>query len=140
MGDAAGRVSLAATGQAQSIEGSVCITASEVTAAYLLPPIIAQLRRDAPGIEIELIASNTPSDLRRREADIAVRSFRPTQPDLVAKKIRDVSVRLYATPCYLQRLGSTVAQGPRTCRVHRVRCHVGPDRRPQCVGTRPWAA
>ncbi len=105
MGDAAGRVSLAATGQAQSIEGSVCITASEVTAAYLLPPIIAQLRRDAPGIEIELIASNTPSDLRRREADIVVRSFRPTQPDLVAKKIRDVSVRLYATPCYLQRLG-----------------------------------
>lgn len=105
MGDAAGRVSLAATGQAQSIEGTVCITASEVTAAYLLPPIVAQLRRDAPGIEIELIASNTPSDLRRREADIAVRSFRPTQPDLVAKKIRDVAVRLYATPCYLQRLG-----------------------------------
>ena len=28
--------------------------------------------------------------LERREADIAVRSFRPTQPELVAKKIKDV--------------------------------------------------
>ena len=44
-------------------------------------------------------------DLRRREADIAIRSFRPTQPDLVAKKIRDVEAHLYASPCYVERVG-----------------------------------
>ena len=105
MGDAANRVSLSAAGQSQSIEGTVCITASETYAAILLPPIIAKLRRAEPGIDIEIVTSNKASDLRRREADIAIRNFRPTEPDLVAKKIRDVPARLYAAPAYLERIG-----------------------------------
>jgi len=106
MGDAANRVSLSAAGQSQSIEGTVCITASETYAAILLPPIIAKLRRAEPGIDIEIVTSNKASDLRRREADIAIRNFRPTEPDLVAKKIRDVPARLYAAPVYLERIGN----------------------------------
>ena len=77
MGEAANRISLTASGQSQSIEGTICIAASEAHAAFLLPPIIAKLRLAEPGIDVELVASKTPSDLRRREADIAVRSFRP---------------------------------------------------------------
>ncbi|MGJ8533781.1 MAG: LysR family transcriptional regulator [Alphaproteobacteria bacterium] len=106
MGDAANRVSLTALGQSQSIEGIVRISASEVYAAHLLPPIIARLRRDQPGIEIEIVASHSTSDLRRREADIAIRNFRPTEPDLIARKIRDVPAQLYATPEYLNRIGN----------------------------------
>ena len=106
MGDAANRVSLAAIGQSQSIEGTVRISASEVYAAHLLPAIIARLRREQPGIEIEIVASHNTSDLRRREADIAIRNFRPTEPDLIARKIRDVPARLYATPGYLDRIGN----------------------------------
>ena len=106
MGEAAGRVSLVASGRAQSIEGSICITASEIYSAYLLPPIVARLRREAPGIEVEIVASNAAIDLRRREADIAVRSFRPTQPDLVARKVGDDMARFYATPAYLDRIGN----------------------------------
>lgn len=106
MADAATRVSLSASGQSQNIEGSICITASEIHAAYLLPPIIKKLRQTQPGIDIELIASNATSDLSRREADIAVRSFRPTQAELIAKKIKDVPARLYATAEYLNRIGS----------------------------------
>ncbi len=105
MGDAAGRVSLAASGHAQSIDGKICITASEAISAVLLPPVVAALRREHPGIIIELVASNETRDLRRREADIAIRSFRPTEPDLVAKKIKDVDGLLYAAPSYLARLG-----------------------------------
>ncbi len=105
MGEAANRVSLAASGRSQSIEGSICITASEVHAAFLVPPIIARLRQLAPGIEIELIASNNASDLGRREADIAIRSFRPTQPELIARKIKDVPARLYAAKTYLKSIG-----------------------------------
>lgn len=105
MGRAAGRVSLSASGQSQSIEGSVCITASEIYSAHLLPPIVARLRREQPGIEVEIVASNAAIDLRRREADIAIRNFRPTQPDLVAKKVRDDRARLYATAEYLHSIG-----------------------------------
>ena len=105
MGEAATRVSLSASGRSQTIEGTVRITATEVTAARVLPPIIAKLRLAEPGIEIEIVASNSLSDLRRREADIAVRSVRPTDPDLVARKLMDETARLYASETYLARIG-----------------------------------
>lgn len=106
MGEAANRASLTAAGQSSSIEGTVCITASEAHAALLLPRIIAKLREAQPGIRIEIVASSGTSDLRRREADIALRNYQPTEPDLIAKRIRDIPARLYATPAYLQRIGN----------------------------------
>ena len=105
MGDAASRVSLTASGRSQSIEGTICITATEAYAALILPPIVAELRKTAPGIAVEIVASNAVSDLRRREADIAVRNSRPTDPDLIARKVKDDAAQLYATPDYLARLG-----------------------------------
>lgn len=106
MGEAANRLSLTASGRSDELEGVVCITATEVMAAYVLPPIVARLRADYPGIEIEIIASSTSSDLKRREADIAIRAYRPTQPDLIGRKIKDLQARLYATPAYLDSLGN----------------------------------
>lgn len=106
MGEAASRVSLTASGQSQNIEGTVCISASEVFSVFLLPPIIAKLHKLEPKISIEIIATNETSDLRKREADIALRNFRPTQPELIAKKIKDVSARLYATPNYLNSINN----------------------------------
>ncbi|MCY0148895.1 LysR family transcriptional regulator [Hoeflea sp. G2-23] len=108
MGEAASRMSLAASGKVQSIEGTVSISASEVDAAFRLPKILGQLREIAPGVDVEIVATNTESDLRRREADIAIRNYRPTQPNLVARKIRDIDGRIYATPCYLESIGNPV--------------------------------
>ncbi len=105
MSEAAERVSMVAAGRSLSLDGKICITASEVISAHILPPIVGRLRTLHPGIEIELLATNTPSDLRRREADIAVRSFRPTTPGLFARKVRQDNVRLYASPDYLKRIG-----------------------------------
>ncbi len=105
MGNAAGRVALSASGQSQSVEGTVSITTTEVAAAYILPPIVERLRQEHPAIHVDLVASNELRDLRRREADIAVRSARPTDPDLVARKICRQSARLFATSECLQRFG-----------------------------------
>ncbi|MCB1487905.1 MAG: LysR family transcriptional regulator [Bauldia sp.] len=109
MGEAASRMSLVASGRSQTLEGPISISASEVYAAFLLPPIIAKLRRAEPGITIEIVATNTPSDLQRREADIAIRSFRPTQAELIARHVRDDSGRLYASAAYLDRIGNPSA-------------------------------
>jgi DNA-binding transcriptional LysR family regulator len=106
MGEAAGRVSLTALGQSQALEGTICISASETYAAVLLPPIIAKLRKMEPGIQVEIVVANHASDLRRREADIAIRNFRPTEPDLIAKKIGDADAVLYATPDYIAEIGN----------------------------------
>lgn len=105
MGAAATRLSLTATGQAEALEGTVCVTASELIAAHLLPPILAELRRSQPGIEIEIVASNSVRDLLRREADIAIRNVKPTHPELFARKLGESVARPYATPAYLESIG-----------------------------------
>ena len=105
MGDAANRTSLVATGQSESVEGNVCITASEAIAAFLLPPILEKLRRCHPGITLELVISNEARDLHRREADIAIRNFQPEHPDLIAHKIRVTTAHFYAAPSYSERMG-----------------------------------
>ncbi|MCO4769136.1 MAG: LysR family transcriptional regulator [Deltaproteobacteria bacterium] len=106
MGEAASQVSLAAAGQSLSLAGVVVISASQLDSVFTLPPIIAALRIDYPGIEIEVVSTNQQSDLSRREADIALRSFRPKQPDLVARKVRQSAAHLYATPEYLASIGN----------------------------------
>ncbi|MFX0541015.1 LysR family transcriptional regulator [Roseovarius sp. S4756] len=105
MGEGARALSLAAWGQTEALEGEVAISASDAYASYLLPPILARFHAAQPGIQIEVVVSNDLSDLSRREADIAVRNIRPTEPELIARKVRDASARLYAAPGYLDRLG-----------------------------------
>jgi DNA-binding transcriptional LysR family regulator len=105
MGEAANRVSLAASGKSQTIEGEITITASEVNSAFLLPPVLERIRRIHPGIEIRIVASNEVRDLRRREADIALRNGMPTDPSLVMTRLRDTPGGLYAAPSYLKRIG-----------------------------------
>jgi len=105
MGNAASRISLAASGQSQAIEGHVRITATNIMATYHLPPVLKRLRDIAPGIEIDVVASNEVRDLTRREADIALRHGRPEQPDLIAKLVAESTAHLYASKEYLDRHG-----------------------------------
>jgi DNA-binding transcriptional LysR family regulator len=105
MGEAAERISLAASGQSQAIEGQVRVTASDIVATYQLSPMLKRLRELAPGIEIEIVASNELRDLQRREADIAVRHVRPEQPDLIGRRVAETTAHLYASSAYLDRIG-----------------------------------
>ncbi|MCE2573438.1 LysR family transcriptional regulator [Motilimonas eburnea] len=101
MADAASRLAMVAQGQAETLIGNVVISASELDAIYRLPNIIAKLRQAEPHISIEVVVTNQVSDLKRREADIAIRNFKPTQPNLIARKLGEESIHLYATPEYL---------------------------------------
>lgn len=105
MADAATRVSLVAAGQSTSVEGEVSVTASEAIAAFLLPPAIARIRAEHPGIEVEVVVSNEVRDLSRREADIAIRNVQPTQADLVGRKLGEGPAYFYGTPEYLEKIG-----------------------------------
>jgi DNA-binding transcriptional LysR family regulator len=104
MGDAANQFSLSASGKSDVIEGDVSITASELLSTFMLPPMIKALRETEPGIEIEINSTNEERDLNRREADIAIRNFRPTQPELIVKRLCSVRGHLYAAKSYLQQL------------------------------------
>ena len=92
--------------QAQTtLSGTVRISASQPVGCCLLPKLLAQLRAEQPGIQVELVVSNTASDLLRREADIAIRMVRPTQSSLVARRIGQVGVVACAHRNYLARRG-----------------------------------
>ncbi len=105
MADVANRISLTASSQSQTIDGQVRITASDVMSAYLLPPVLKQIRLAAPRLEIDLVAANDIRDIQRREADIAIRHVRPIQPDLIARLVAEASANFYAATTYLDRVG-----------------------------------
>ncbi|MGV3650728.1 MAG: LysR family transcriptional regulator [Devosia sp.] len=99
------RAGLIAEGATEALEGSVRITASTMMAHHVLPPILAAIRGDHPGIALELVASDTADNLLLREADIAVRMFRPTQLDLISRHLGDIPIIACAHRNYLDRHG-----------------------------------
>jgi len=106
MRDAAAEAALAAAGRAAAPRGTVRVTASVYVAHHILPPLIAALRADAPEITIELVASDTSDNLLFREADIALRMYRPTQLDVVTRHLGDLPLGFFAAQSYLARRGA----------------------------------
>lgn len=70
------------------VRGRVRIALTESMAVHvIIPRFVAPLRAKHPHLEIDLLTSDLAADLARREADIALRFFRPTGDDLVAKRV-----------------------------------------------------
>ena len=107
IGDAASRISLLASGQAQEVSGRVTVTASDLMCSVFLPKVLLKLREVAPALQIELRAVNAVEDLMRRDADIAIRNVRPEQPDLIARHAGDWDAGLFAASVLLDRTGRT---------------------------------
>lgn len=105
MRDAMQQIALRAAGEQQSLKGTVRITASIAVSAFHLPDIIADLRNAEPDISVELVPSDETGNLLYREADIAVRMYRPTQLDLVTKHVGDLELGVFAAKSYLQTNG-----------------------------------
>ncbi|MFT5354531.1 MAG: DNA-binding transcriptional LysR family regulator [Polyangiales bacterium] len=98
---AATQLRLRAAGEAQSLAGSVRVTASQVVAIYRLPPILTRISKEQPNIELELVVSNDTQNLLRRDADIALRMVEPTQKEIIAQRIGDIPMGLFAHRSYL---------------------------------------
>jgi DNA-binding transcriptional LysR family regulator len=92
-------------------EGTVRLTATPPVAEDLIAPSIARLRKQHPGLLVELDASVPYADLARREADIAVRLSRPTSGDLVSVKLADVPSVVAASRPLAASLGALGALG-----------------------------
>ena len=105
MGDAATQISVIARGRTHRLDGTIRVTASDMMSAYVLPDTLLKLRTLAPMLRIDVIAANDIRDILKREADIAIRHVRPTEPDLIARKIGDSSAHLYASKSYVNARG-----------------------------------
>jgi DNA-binding transcriptional LysR family regulator len=94
------------SGPKQAAAGRVRVTCSLVLASEVLPGILRSLQKAHPGIDIELSATNAVEDLRRRDADIAIRFAAPAQASLVARKLGAIRVGLYGSQAYLREHGA----------------------------------
>lgn len=105
MADCAASIGRTLAGQSRQIAGVVRLTASRTVATHLLPALLATLREAEPGIAIEVVSSDTISNLLRREADIAIRMVKPEQTSLIARRVANVGIGVYAQAEYLRRRG-----------------------------------
>ena len=98
----------------RTVAGTVRITASQAVSQFVLLPILRGLRDKQPQIQIELVPSDVVEDLLQRQADIAIRMVRPSQPSLIARRMADMALGLYAQQGYIDRHGlptvATMAQ------------------------------
>lgn len=76
-----------AEGTDTRLDGTVRVAVAGGYAAYMLAPNIHEFHDQHPKIRLEFLVSTRLVDLTRREADIAVRFVRPTQGDLVCKRL-----------------------------------------------------
>jgi DNA-binding transcriptional LysR family regulator len=106
MSAAAEAMAMAAAGKSKDIQGRVTISATDAVSAYLLPGFVARIREKAPQITLVVVASDSISDLRRREADIAIRHVRPTEPELVARFVGEMTAHFYAAESWLAKNGT----------------------------------
>ena len=108
MAEAAAKLATVAAGRDADIGGTVRITASEFVSQFILPEIIATVRAAHPDVQIELHATDESDNLLFRQADIAVRMYRPTQLEVVTKLLGVLELGFFATSDYLDRHGRPV--------------------------------
>lgn len=92
-----------ATGLEEDVKGVVRLSANQIFGSLMLPGMILKFMEEHPEIEVEIDVSNEVSNLLQRDADIAIRMFRPTQNDLIARKVADLPMGLFASERYLSR-------------------------------------
>jgi DNA-binding transcriptional LysR family regulator len=92
-------------GEDQKLEGVVRLTATEMLTTRFIAPHLRRFRERYPEIQLELHCTNLDVNLARREADIALRLARPTQEDLIIKRLSFIHLGLYASIDYVDRFG-----------------------------------
>jgi DNA-binding transcriptional LysR family regulator len=112
-----------AAGLDKEISGTVRLSANDVLGVHVLPGVLSDFMDAHPEVEVELDITNAPANLLRRDADIAVRMFRPVQNDLIARKVSDIALGFYAHSSYLEAHGR-----PKTLRDLSAHRFIGFDR------------
>lgn len=94
------------------LSGVVRVATTDTMAQHFVIGAMQALHQQHPDIRIRLQVTTSVSSLTRREADLAIRTVRPTEPDLVSRHLARRSSGLYASKKYLKQHGApTLAEG-----------------------------
>ena len=104
---------------ATSLQGTVRLGASDIIASGFVAPSLGRFRAEKPDIALDVVTDPSltgPGAAPRvlnalRDVDLALRLARPTQGDMLVRKLGDVAYGLYATPSYIERFGKVPISG-----------------------------
>jgi len=123
--DTATRLERLVSGHEQNLEGPVRLAVAEPSAMYYLPHLLPEFLSTYPDVTVEVVVSNFETNLGKRDADLAIRAFAPTQQDLIARHLFDLPIGFFATEEYLLENGT-----PKTLEALFQLNVFGPDRDP----------
>ncbi len=109
---------------ASASAGKVRLTCGELFGVQVLPGLLRDVRAALPGVSLELSVSDTLQALSQLEADIAVRLTRPTEANVVTRRVGVLRVGLYASPECITQYGTPLSPADLA-----IRPLIGPDRR-----------
>lgn len=91
-----------AEGSSLAVSGTIRLTCPEPILGRLIASgLIDRFHARYPDARVELLTSDRYLDLSRGEADIALRSGGPEDPNLVGRKVADSIWAVYASPDYI---------------------------------------
>ncbi len=86
--------------------GPLRVTTTVALGSIWLTPRLVEFTSDYPDIVLNIMLTDKNMDLGKLEADCAIRLMRPTQVDLIQRKLFTVGQSLYASRAYLSQHGS----------------------------------
>lgn len=89
----------------KALSGEVRLTTTDSLAVDFIIPAIARLHAEHPDVSVVLNSSSQLLNLSRREADIAIRTRKPENPDLIFRRLARWPMGLFASRAYLERHG-----------------------------------
>jgi DNA-binding transcriptional LysR family regulator len=87
------------------LSGTVRIASTEDISTLVIMPALPEFRLQHPGIDFEIIGRVDLANLSRRDADVALRTVRPEQGDLLVRRIGTVGLGVYASRKYADARG-----------------------------------
>lgn len=90
-------------GDSSAPKGTVRVGAPDGFGLYFLAPKLGELHDLYPQLALELVPISRNFAVSRREADIVITTERPTQNSVVAKRLVEYELGLYASTSYLAR-------------------------------------
>jgi len=88
-------------GQDLRLQGNVVVTSPLYMAVTMLPQLVAAFRKQHPGIHVQTGGSAVAKDLRRREADVAIRATSKPPETSFGRRVCDFRFAIYASPGYV---------------------------------------
>lgn len=82
-------------GRTISPAGELRVTTNDSLLIHLLTPLFARFQRECPDVRLDIVLSNEPLNLSKRDADVAIRATDNPPETLVGRRVARIAWALY---------------------------------------------